>query len=92
MNCTECGYENPDNQRGCNRCGAIYNPPIGFKVLLPEGFYHDIVLGEDVILTCGAVGHGCEECYIKCDGNPMTQEEDDWAFMMEWEENNPYEY
>lgn len=41
--------------------------------------------GDRILRDCGAVGHGCEECYIKCGANPMTQEEDDLDAMYEWE-------
>jgi len=48
-------------------------------------------VGDGIVRSCGAVGHDCDECHIKCNLNPMTQEEDDWAFIMEDWENNPYE-
>lgn len=28
LRCPRCGYRNPENQRGCNKCGEIYNPPL----------------------------------------------------------------
>ncbi len=28
LQCPECGHWNPVNQRGCNGCGTIYNPPL----------------------------------------------------------------
>ena len=41
--------------------------------------------GDGITRPCGAVGHDCDECYIKCDLNPMTIEEDDERYLMELE-------
>jgi rRNA maturation endonuclease Nob1 len=30
--CPECGHHNPKNQRGCNNCGHVYNPPFRSSV------------------------------------------------------------
>ena len=33
--------------------------------------------GDQIKRVCGAVGHGCEDCYIKCDFNPRDDEDAD---------------
>lgn len=48
-------------------------------------------VGDGIVRECGAVGHGCDDCYIKCDLNPRTQEEDDERFIMEDWDHNPYD-
>ncbi len=36
MNCPKCGLAGPDNQRGCNKCGFIFNPPLkGITIQVP---------------------------------------------------------
>lgn len=67
------------------------NPP-DFKNPSNCSSFEPYLSGDKIRRECGAVGHGCEECDIKCDFNPRTQEEDDWAFIMELDEfNDPYD-
>ena len=35
--CPKCSHENPPNQRGCNGCGHIYNPPIKIRLAPKPG-------------------------------------------------------
>jgi hypothetical protein len=65
--------------------------PINFNNPHNCDLFEPYLTGDKIRRDCGAVGHGCEECYIKCDDNPMTQEEDNWLFIMEWEQDNEYD-
>ena len=72
----------------CSKLGTA-DPP-DFKNPSNCSSFEPFLSGDRIKRACGAVGHGCEDCHIKWDDNPATQEEEDWKFIMEWEENNPY--
>ena len=72
-NCPKLNLENPEHFKNPSLC-------LSFEPFLT---------GDRIKRECGAVGHGCEECYIKCDLNPQTQDEEDWLAELEFMD---YEY
>ncbi len=58
--CPVLGTEDPPNFKNPSNCPS----------------FEPFLSGDKIKRECGAVGHGCEECYIKCRFNPMLEDEE----------------